>query len=362
MKRRDWQSTTSNSIARRLAIIACSGLLVAFGSLSASASQVHQRSHATPLTPVTIVQAGVYSAGAPYYVAQKLGYFQREHLSVNIVTVQGSSALMASVASGSAQFGQPLAVSMVPAAIQNGLKLLAVSSFTIGFYGNTFVVAKSVAKARHITKGESWQKTLRAMHGTTIGVLALESTTGQLVKGLLKKLGLPPTWLTEVGIAGSAVPTALVKGSIQGFIEGQPAPDIAIKQYGAVPTWQSQDPPGFKNMEGVVLVTTPAYAKSHQRVVREMITACIMGTDALLKGNKKAWNAVYGYLQGASPSIIHSTILAQGMVANGAMSAANWRATVGAGEELSLYSHPPTASQVNALWTSKYIPKKIPRV
>lgn len=349
-------------MARKLAIVACSGSLVAFSGASAFASQTHKGSHAVSLTPVTIVQAGVYSAGAPYYVAQKLGFFQREHLKVNIVTVQGSSALMASVASGSAQFGQPLAISMVPAALENGLKLLAVASFTKGFYGNTFVVAKGVAKARHITPGESWQKTLRAMKGTTIGVLAVESTTGQLIKGLIKKLGLPANWLTEVGIADSAVPTALAKGQIQGFIEGQPAPDIAVKQYGAVPTWQSQDPPGFKNMEGVVLVTTPAYAKAHPEVVREMVTACIMGTDALLKGNKKAWNAVYGYLQGAAPSVIHETVMGQGMVANGSMSAANWRATVGAGEELSLYTHPPTMSQVNALWTAKYIPKTIPRV
>ena len=144
----------------------------------------------------------VSSAAAPFAIAQKLGWFEKAGIKVELVPLPGSTDCVKLVATRDVQVSLP---SMEPLAIirPQGVKA---KFFYTAYQGNIYGIA---------VPADSPVKTMADLKGKRIGVTSMASAGVVLARALAKQAGLDPDKDISIVVAGEAAQTAALLRSKQ---------------------------------------------------------------------------------------------------------------------------------------------------
>src|SRR5262245_37649213 len=177
-------------------LIACAAL--AFG-LSAAAN--------TASAQVQTVRVGwcaktVSSAAAPFAIATKLGWFEKDGIKIDLVPLPGSTDCVKLVATKELQVSLP---SVEPLAIirPQGVKA---KFFYSAYQANIYGIA---------VPAESPVKTIADLKGKKIGVISMASAGVIVARALVKQAGMNPDSDISIIVAGEAAQTAALLNSNQ---------------------------------------------------------------------------------------------------------------------------------------------------
>jgi len=144
----------------------------------------------------------VTSAAAPFAIAQKLGWFEKAGIKVELVPLPGSTDCVKLVATHDVQVSLP---SMEPLAIirPQGVKA---KFFYTAYQGNIYGIAVPV---------DSPVKSMADLKGKRIGVTSMASAGVVLARALAKQAGLDPDKDISIVVAGESAQTAALLRSKQ---------------------------------------------------------------------------------------------------------------------------------------------------
>src|SRR3954464_9498524 len=144
----------------------------------------------------------VSSAAAPFAIAQKLGWFEKAGIQVELVPLPGSTDCVKLVATRDVQISLP---SMEPLAIirPQGVKA---KFFYTAYQGNIYGIA---------VPADSPVKTMADLKGKRIGVTSMASAGVVLARALAKQAGLDPDKDISIVVAGESAQTAALLRSGQ---------------------------------------------------------------------------------------------------------------------------------------------------
>jgi NitT/TauT family transport system substrate-binding protein len=144
----------------------------------------------------------VSSAAAPFAIAQKLGWFEKAGIKVELVPLPGSTDCVKLVATRDVQVSLP---SMEPLAIIRSQGVKAKFFYT-AYQGNIYGIA---------VPADSPVKSMADLKGKKIGVTSMASAGVILARALAKQAGLDPDKDISIVVAGEAAQTAALLRSKQ---------------------------------------------------------------------------------------------------------------------------------------------------
>src|SRR3954468_3655558 len=144
----------------------------------------------------------VSSAAAPFAIAQKLGWFDKAGIKVELVPLPGSTDCVKLVATRDVQISLP---SMEPLAIIRSQGVKAKFFYT-AYQGNIYGIAVPV---------DSPVKTMADLKGKRIGVTSMASAGVVLARALARQAGLDPDKDISIVVAGESAQTAALLRSKQ---------------------------------------------------------------------------------------------------------------------------------------------------
>jgi NitT/TauT family transport system substrate-binding protein len=148
----------------------------------------------------------------PFDLAQRLGYFDREGLEVELIYMKGGSEAAEALVSGSVDYSGN-AIDHAIAAAQRGKSLVMIADF-MDEPGVTFLI-------RPQDKGK--YASFKDMKGKTIGVTSPGSATHVLGVWMAKQAGISRDDIKFVGVgAGATVQAALSGGQVDAAIGNDP--------------------------------------------------------------------------------------------------------------------------------------------
>jgi len=144
----------------------------------------------------------VTSAAAPFAIAQKLGWFEKDGIKVELVPLPGSTDCVKFVATKDMQVALP---SVEPLAIirQQGVKA---KFFYTAYQGNIYGLA---------VPADSPVKSIADLKGKRIGVISMASGGVIVARALAKQAGLDPDKDISIVVAGESAQTAALLRSKQ---------------------------------------------------------------------------------------------------------------------------------------------------
>ena len=144
----------------------------------------------------------VSSAAAPFAIAQKLGWFEKAGIKVELVPLPGSTDCVKLVATKDVQISLP---SMEPLAIirPQGVKA---KFFYTAYQGNIYGIA---------VPADSPVKSMADLKGKRIGVTSMASAGVVVARALAKQAGLDPDKDISIVVAGESAQTAALLRSKQ---------------------------------------------------------------------------------------------------------------------------------------------------
>ncbi|HSR95748.1 MAG TPA: ABC transporter substrate-binding protein [Kofleriaceae bacterium] len=144
----------------------------------------------------------VSSAAAPFAIAQKMGWFEKDGIKVELVPLPGSTDCVKLVATKDVQVSLP---SVEPLAIirPQGVKA---KFFYTAYQGNIYGIA---------VPADSPVKTMADLKGKKIGVTSMASAGVILARALAKHAGLDPDKDISIVVAGESAQTAALLRSHQ---------------------------------------------------------------------------------------------------------------------------------------------------
>ena len=145
----------------------------------------------------------VSSAAAPFAIATKMGWFEKEGIKVDLVPLPGSGECAKFVATKEIPFSLP---SVEPVAVlrSQGAKL---KFFYTAYQGNVYGMA---------VPADSTYKSVADLKGKKVGVISMASASAIIARALAKEAGLDPEKDITIVVAGEAGQTAalLKNGSV----------------------------------------------------------------------------------------------------------------------------------------------------
>jgi NitT/TauT family transport system substrate-binding protein len=144
----------------------------------------------------------VSSAAAPFAIAQKLGWFEKAGIKIELVPLPGSTDCVKLVATRDVQISLP---SMEPLAIirPQGVKA---KFFYTAYQGNIYGIA---------VPADSPVKSMADLKGKRIGVTSMASAGVVVARALAKQAGLDPDKDISIVVAGESAQTAALLRSKQ---------------------------------------------------------------------------------------------------------------------------------------------------
>jgi NitT/TauT family transport system substrate-binding protein len=148
----------------------------------------------------------------PFDLAQRLGYFDREGLDVELIYMKGGSEAAEALVSGSVDYSGN-AIDHAIAAAERGKSLVMIADF-MDEPGVTFLI-------RPQDKGK--YASFKDMKGKTIGVTSPGSATHVLGVWMAKQAGISRDDIKFVGVgAGATMPAALAGGQVDAAMGNDP--------------------------------------------------------------------------------------------------------------------------------------------
>jgi NitT/TauT family transport system substrate-binding protein len=174
-----------------------------------------------PARPVRIALTNVPLADLPVIVANELGYYRQEGLSVTLDEFSSAARVMQAVLAGSAD----VAAGGYEQEIQMAAEGRRVKSFVLMLREPTRVVVTAPARAKAIRRVEE-------LKGAAVGVAALGSINNLFLNYVLLKHGVLPEQVTIVSIGtGASAIAAIEHGRVDAAVLVGSETEVAAKRF-----------------------------------------------------------------------------------------------------------------------------------
>lgn len=270
-------------LAVSLAATAC-GSPSSAGNSGSGATSGAATSGASAATPATI-KVGVLPIAdvASLYLANKLGYFAKQNLTVEPTVMSGGAAVASAVLGGSLNFGFAAAVNLILAK-EKGLPVQIVAN------GDSAATNPSSAWSAIMVAPHSSITTVQGLKGKTISSNALQGVNELAIDGILAKNNMSPSDVKITVVNFPDMPSALLAGHVDAVSEAEPFVS-ALKAKGAsivsplfsgyipgmtVGTWfttskEISSNPSVVHRFITAISQAEAYTESHPSAVRSII-------------------------------------------------------------------------------------------
>ena len=313
----------------------------------------------TTVNGVTTITIGVGGNifDLPARLADANGYFTKEGLKVNYVTLTSATGT-AALQSGSVQF-----LTDSPNDILTALgKNIPETAISLVGSGNPLglVVSTKFAKAHGLTSSSSAAKVAAALAGSTAG--ASSPNTKAEAGIFLKAYGVDPTKLSWVSLPSpTADKAALASNEIDWFVTSEPIPlemqysgdGIVVADPLSVPAWSAAES-GY----GLVVVASNSYLDQHADVAKKFAAAIqdatgYLSTHLTSSTDSTVLSVAEKTLPNIPASVLQNSLAQVVWPTSGAMSAADWTKTQAFLDSLGTLPSGDKISSKN--WTNTYL-------
>lgn len=312
-------------VAAALAL-AVAATLAACGSSSGSGSSGSGGSGGSGTTIKVGLGGNIFDV--PLRVADQKGYFKREGLKVQFVTLTAATGTPA-LQSGSVQFLNDSPTDFLTAATK-GTSEIAVGVDAIGSPLG-LIVSKKFAAEHHLSASSPAATVAKALVGSTAGASA--PTTKAEAGIMLRSYGVQLSQMKWVTLPSpSADKAALKSGQIDWFVTSEPLPfqvqesgdGVVVAGPDTAPAWANS-----KSGIGIAEVTTKGYADSDAAIVRKYVAAVQQATAYVRTHESDVLGIAAKSLPGVSSASLEKSIKLVDWPASGKMSAAQWKTSLG---------------------------------
>jgi len=173
-----------------------------------------------------MVYNGAYTS-LTVHVAQDIGFYKKNGLDAELVTVASGPAGVAAMLGGSIDFAEPPADQVILNVLRGTDVKIVVGNEVRNFYSLIAANKKSLPNA-----AKGYPDVVRDFKGKTIGVNSLGATTHLMMNAMLKDVGLSPNDVTYLAVGSSATALAAWQsGRVDIEVAFTPFPEI-VKQLG----------------------------------------------------------------------------------------------------------------------------------
>ncbi|HEX3974193.1 MAG TPA: ABC transporter substrate-binding protein [Stellaceae bacterium] len=225
-------------------------------ALAAAVGLIQPARAADTLTPVVMANPAESLSFSAAYLAEDLGIFKENGMAVKMILIPGVGTFNA-VVSGSADFGQPSAITLTRAAAK-GQRMLAIAE-TTDHPIIQVALRKDIAEAGGFDPKASFEKRAALLRGRTIAADA----TGSLIHGyvllMAKRAGLDPSSVQIAFMQPPNMLAAFQTKQIDGFAMSPPWPLVPVLKGDAVMLASGPDgePSDLQPFTNNVVVTRP---------------------------------------------------------------------------------------------------------
>ena len=280
---------------------------------------------------------------APWYVAQKKGYFTSEGLKVNFewgFEIDGVKL----VGAGKADFAL-LGGDQVIQARSQDIPLVYVAN-----YYNAFPIVVFSLKDKNIT-------TPKDLIGKKVGLPAFYGATYTGWRALLYGAGIPETQVQTQNIGFTQV-AAVTQGTVDaaaGYANNEPVQMLlAGKQINVIPVSD------YSKLVGIGLVTNEKTLADHPEIIQKLVTALIHGIQDTMNNPDQALNITLENLPEAggqnlktTQGVLNATIKLMANSRLGYVDPADWAASVKFMKDAGFIK---TDLDVSKIYTNQFIP------
>lgn len=264
----------------------------------------------------------------PLRVADQKGFFKREGLKVQFVTLTAATGTPG-LQSGSVQFLNDSPTDFLTAA-SKGTSEIAVGVDAIGSPLG-LIVSKKFASEHHLSASTPAATVAKALVGSTAGASA--PTTKAEAGIMLRSYGVQLSQMKWVTLPSpSADKAALKSGQIDWFVTSEPIPYQVQESGDGVVVVGPDTAPAWGNSKsgiGIVEVTTKGYADAHAATVHKFVSAVQQATAYVRTHESDAVSVASKSLPGVSSAALKKSIELVDWPASGKMSAAQWKTSLG---------------------------------
>jgi NitT/TauT family transport system substrate-binding protein len=240
---------------------------------------------ATPAVAEDTVTVGIYGAtsDAPFFVAEKKGYFREEGIAVKMSSFQSAAMMVPPLGTGQLDVGAGSASAGLYNAVARGVQIRIVAdkaSSPPGYGGTKLLVRKElVASGRY--------KSFKDLKGLKIATNAPGVSNTSTLNDALQSVGLKYSDIETVDFASPMDHVAALKnGSVDGAAAIEPAPTLAVEDGSAV-VIGTDDVVSPYHQIAVLLYSQTFAAKTElaSKFMRAYIRAVRFYNDALKDGH-----------------------------------------------------------------------------
>jgi NitT/TauT family transport system substrate-binding protein len=188
---------------------------------------------ATPAVADDTVTVGIYGAtsDAPFFVAEKKGYFKEEGIIVKMSSFQSAAMMVPPLGTGQLDVGAGSASAGLYNAVARGIKIRIVAdkaSSPPGYGGTKLLVRKELVDSGRY-------KSFKDLKGLKIATNAPGVSNTSTLNDALKSVGLKYSDVKTIDFASPMDHVAALKnGSVDGAAAIEPAPTLAVEDGSAV--------------------------------------------------------------------------------------------------------------------------------
>jgi NitT/TauT family transport system substrate-binding protein len=264
----------------------------------------------------------------PLRVADEKGYFKRQGLNVQFVTLTASTGTPA-LQSGSVQFLNDSPTDFLTAT-SKGTPEIAVGVDSIGSPLG-LIVTKKFAADHHLTASTPSATVAKALIGSTAGASA--PTTKAEAGVMLRSYGVQTSQMKWATLPSPAADEAALKsGQIDWFVTSEPIPLQVQSSGSGVVVVGPEKAPAWDNSRtgiGTTLVATKGYASSNSSTVSRFATA-VQKADEYIRGHEQQVLPIARQaLPGVPDSVLLQSMKLVDWPATVKMSAAEWATSLG---------------------------------
>lgn len=260
------------------AVLVSAAAALAVGSLAACSSSTSSGGTSSDSLEKNSVSIGLTGVGSvsnvPLYLAQSLGYFKDEGLTVNLTALQGGTTAI-----------QSLITNTVDATTNEYVHTISVQQQKKAIE-SIAVFAQAPNYALTLTKG-NFDKTAADLPNMNIGVVSLGGSTEDLVSYVFETNGLDPAKAKLIATgAGASQTVAATSGQVQALIATEPTLTTELDSGNLKPLFDFRDPAVVKKVFGGEapfwsLLVTPQFAKDNPKTTQALVTGCVRALEYL---------------------------------------------------------------------------------
>lgn len=180
------------------------------------------------LKKLTVNQSAQSLSAAAVYLANDLGYFAQEGLSVTFIPTGSGMKSIAPLLNGDTQFCICIFSHPVDA-MQAGAGETHVIGRILTGYNHKVVLSKAVAQEKRITENMPLNDRIMALKGLKIGITEPNASTDQMIRLLMESVKLDPAKdAVLIALGAMNLPPALQNRQIDAYDMSSPVPEISV--------------------------------------------------------------------------------------------------------------------------------------